>query len=238
MGSRVAMRVRGPDKRQRPVRIDPVLAMRAFVVLASLSGCERAKPSPSPPPSSPEEQLRGDHEHLVTETQHGPVTEKRTSLACAMNLALSTAHTGPNENDALVAAVMSKVGRHALEDESTLSPAERDLWLLEVYRGEVSNGGHNQFFFNTSGDNALATRAAIVRLGLTDMLSIYDCALSAFPDGKPDPDRQRRYEQLASWGDNQFSIFEPLDRAEWKLDTIDATGAYIRAHAAELPKPK
>lgn len=137
-------------------------------------------------------------------------------------------------DDDLVAAVVRRL--HAAK--GNLTRTERDLLLLDAYDGEVNNGGHHQFFFNSSGDDALGAHDAMVRLGAPAIvLEIFDCALTAFPHSRPDQNRERRNEQLAAWGDLQFEIFDRLDDAYYRLDAPAPapSAAYIRVHADELP---
>lgn len=137
--------------------------------------------------------------------------------------------------DELVATVTDRLMR-AADGSARLSPAEHDVRLVAIYDGEVNNGGHHQFFFNSSGDEAVEVREALARIGCTDVLPIYDCALTAFPGHKPSRIRERRNEELARWGDKQFRIFERLDSAYYaSASCTHALDTYIRARIAEMP---
>lgn len=117
-----------------------------------------------------------------------------------------------------------------------LKPAERDLVLLADLDGEVNNGGLHQYFFNSSGDGAVAAREALERLGAADRSKILDCALTAFPDSKPSADREQRNEQLARWGKRQFEVFEDLDDAWYRQPSMEPSlSAQIRKHADAYP---
>jgi len=53
----------------------------------------------------------------------------------------------------------------ANERFSELSPSERVFILIWDLEAEVNNGGFNQFFFNSAGDRASATPAALRAIG-------------------------------------------------------------------------
>ena len=147
--------------------------------------------------------------------------ERRQAELDGWPLELLLADAGPGELDAAVLRrLLQKTVRTAGEDR---------LLLHFELEGEVLNGGFHQFFFNSSGDRALETRAVVAELGPKELLAIYDCALTAFPDGKPSPDRDARNAQLAAWGGAQFEVFDALDRAVADLADLSAAREhYIR----------
>jgi hypothetical protein len=122
-----------------------------------------------------------------------------------------------------------------------LTTVENDLDLFQTLEAEVDNGGFHQFFSNSSGDSALQTRQAVARIGPPAMLALYDCALTAFPGGKPEADRRARSEQLARWGDDQFKLFQDLDEgflAMGDRDELDAPlASFIQAHLQDVSLP-
>jgi len=237
---------------------------RALLVLTLLVGCKRESSTQSnraEAEQAPTSAQVRSYSDLVKQTQTGSATETRNELACAAAIPVprrpeytSPTNTAEHEKryDRLLSLSGAVLVRDATDDElfgivldrlmksldepMTMSPAERDIWLWNGYSGEVFNGGHHQFFFNSSGDDALETRGALDRIGLGDVLKIYDCALTAFPDSKPSHDRNERNNQLARWGDNQFKIFERLDSAFYAITvSTPAVGAYVRKHFADMP---
>lgn len=235
---------------------------RILVVLALLVACNRESSKQSNGAEAPKAatSAQGSYGELVKQTQAGRATETRNELACAAAIPVPRRPEykplGSAENEKRYDRLSSLSGaalvRDATDDElfgvaldrlmksldepMTMSPAERDIWLWNDYSGEVFNGGHHQFFFNSSGDDALDTRRALERIGLGDVLKIYDCALTAFPATKPSHDRDERNNQLARWGDNQFKIFERLDSAFFAIaDSTPAVGVYVRTHFADMP---
>lgn len=170
-----------------------------------------------PPPSS--------YADLVKATQ-GPQGDAGSALPCAAKYTVQPASSTSSPDAGLRRA---EVLDALMKKTSPLTEVERDVklhWLLEA---EVSNGGFHQFFFNSTGDEALATREAIARIGPAELLELYDCALSAFPNGKPDSDRAKRNAQLAQWGEAQFELFAPLDRTFWAMSLDEAAMRYLDA---------
>lgn len=118
-----------------------------------------------------------------------------------------------------------------------MTPAERNVYFLDMLEGEVNNGGFQQFFSNSSGNCALQTRAAIAAIGLTDLLPIYDKALAVFPSSAPAEDRATRNDQMESVED-EWTAWSALDSEFYEISTTKRVAAYIRAHAEEFSPPE
>ncbi len=76
------------------------------------------------------------------------------------------------------------------------TPGQRAVYSCVWYEYEVCNGGHEQFFGNSTGilwDEALA---GFIRIGATEYAAILKAAISRFPNGTPAKDRKTRKEQL------------------------------------------
>jgi hypothetical protein len=213
----------------------------------------------SAPAPAPVVQGYGD---LVKQTQRGSATETRTALPCTAAIVVpprpevardprthaerdkrrakldamtGTALVREAKPGELFDVTLDRVSR-SFDESMTMSRAERDVWLWNLYSGEVNNGGHHQYFFNSSGNDALETRDALARMALPEVLALVDCAFTAFPGDKPASDRKERIEHLARWGDRQFEIFERLDSAFYASSSWrPPLEQYIRAHIAEMP---
>jgi hypothetical protein len=163
---------------------------------------------------------------LVKATQ-GSQGDAGSALACAAKYTVQPPEASSAPDAGLRRA---EVLDALMKKTSGLTDVERDLklhWLLEA---EVMNGGFHQFFFNSTGDEALATREAVARIGPPQLMELYDCALSAFPNGKPEADRAKRNAQLSQWGEAQFELFAPLDRTFRAMSVDEAAEAYIATH--------
>jgi hypothetical protein len=87
------------------------------------------------------------------------------------------------------------------------------VWSLE---GEVNNGGFDQFYFNSSGDWAVETPAALEKIGAHQAAAIVRKANSVFPDGKPSNDRELRQQQLDALPDAVRDSFQQIDSQFYK----------------------
>ena len=61
---------------------------------------------------------------------------------------------------------------------------------------EVMNGGFDQYFYNSAGDDVDAAIEALHEIGATQTASILLGACSKFPGGMPSRDRVQRYADL------------------------------------------
>lgn len=98
-----------------------------------------------------------------------------------------------------------------------MSRAEQVLWLVFELCGEVSNGGVDQFFGNSSGERAPLVPAALRELGEPDLAAALERSLLHFPPGA----RAERHE-LAS-------ALSPAARAE-----LEALGKQVDAATDRL----
>lgn len=93
----------------------------------------------------------------------------------------------------------------------SLSHVERVLYHVYWLESEVNNGGFDQFFFNSSGDYALDTPAALDEIGAHHTANLVRRALGIFPGGSPSRDRKQRIEQLDSMEETIRDQFDDLD---------------------------
>ena len=70
-------------------------------------------------------------------------------------------------------------------------------WLA----GEVNGGGFHQFFHNDTGDLWPFVVQALTEGSDAEGLRIFEGVMSIFPEGKPDVDRGKRWEQMDAMRD-------------------------------------
>jgi hypothetical protein len=103
---------------------------------------------------------------------------------------------------------------------------EVDRILLTVWglEGEVNNGGFNQYYFNSAGDQAFFAADALRAIGALQMAEIVTRANAVFgPSGLP-RDRERRQDELLRVApDDSPDPWDQLDRAFYEYpDDIGA----------------
>jgi hypothetical protein len=84
--------------------------------------------------------------------------------------------------------------------------------IVDGLAGEVMNGGFNQYFFNSAGDDAAATIEALDAIGASTTRALLVDACSKFPGGMPSSEWFQRQKAL-ELVDPDTAIFEQLDQA-------------------------
>jgi hypothetical protein len=125
--------------------------------------------------------------------------------------------------------VLRKLGEGALD---TLSHPEQVIACLTEVEMEVNNGGFDQYYWNSPGEHAIQTVAALKELGAQHTAGLVAEANAVFGPADPDPDRGRRWDQMKKlppsardkWGELDGIFYEYRDN----LSALAA--AYIRRH--------
>lgn len=86
--------------------------------------------------------------------------------------------------------------RLAAKEQSTgfelLTATEQVFHTVWWFEAELNNGGFDQFFFNSRGNYAAQTIAALERIGASTTANIVKRACAMFPDSTPSPDWSTR----------------------------------------------
>ncbi len=117
-----------------------------------------------------------------------------------------------------------------------LTPAERVVVLVSRASFEIELGGLDSFFYNSAGDYAVPTVAALEAIGATRAAAALRDANALFPRGSPPRDREERFaglevvrilagRPLAALG-REFERDEP--------DMFSRLCMFIEAHVVEL----
>lgn len=77
-----------------------------------------------------------------------------------------------------------------------LSENERIIKHICLLEAEVSNGGFDQYFFNSAGDHALQTVDLLRQIGSKEMLALLTQAIEAFGPNPPSSNRETRWAQM------------------------------------------
>lgn len=100
-------------------------------------------------------------------------------------------------------------------------------WL---YRAEINNGGHDQFYWNSSGVVWRDALAGLEAAGLTSLAEILAASVKRFP-AEPSLDRVTRQHELAEYAPNFDDLDQAFQAVEIETDIDAAMMAYIRQHA-------
>lgn len=117
-----------------------------------------------------------------------------------------------------------------------LTEAERTahcVWWLEA---EVNNGGFDQFYFNSAGDHAVETVAALERIGARHTAGIVTRANAAFRDGRPPRERAARQKQLLALSKVAKEELGELDDEfyEYRDDLKGLLDRFVQEHRADI----
>ena len=83
--------------------------------------------------------------------------------------------------------------------------------LIDAVEDEVNNGGFDQFFFNSAGDEAAQIIQALEAVGASKTAAIVRKACAKFPGGMPPTDRFIRQEVLLDVVSPDSEAFEQED---------------------------
>jgi uncharacterized protein DUF4375 len=106
------------------------------------------------------------------------------------------------------------------------------VWTLEA---DVNNGGFDQYYLNSSGDNAWYAPAALRAIGAEQTAAIAQRANAAFgPDGPP-PDRDARLAAMDKL-EEVDELWDDCDQAFYAYphDLTALLSAYVQSHKSEI----
>lgn len=104
--------------------------------------------------------------------------------------------------------VFEAAREHGIE---ALTEPQRRYYAVSMYDAEVSNGGHSQYFVNSTGDDWRIALAGLEAIGATERAAILREATGIFGrDGAP-RDNDERHERLARFTERQDQALDDLD---------------------------
>jgi|ERR1700690_178409 len=99
--------------------------------------------------------------------------------------------------------------------------------LIEALEGEVNNGGFDQFFYNSAGDNTADTILALEAIGAAKTADIVKRAAAKFPGGMPPKERFARQDVLLATLHSP-PAFEGLDHEFY--DYLDDLAGLVKSY--------
>lgn len=126
------------------------------------------------------------------------------------------------------------ISRHSIVGINAMTRAEQVLWLVFELCGEVSNGGLDQFFSNSSGDRAALVPGALKDLGHPALADAF-ARVAEVVEG----DRGERYERLKALppdGKAKLEVVEKQISDATDALLLELTG-WIAARSSEFSLP-
>jgi hypothetical protein len=112
------------------------------------------------------------------------------------------------------------------EKIEVLNPHQRVVYYIEILETEINNGGFNQYFFNSYGNFAHETIAALSEIKAHKTSEILKLAVAAFPNKTAPKDREERQNIMDDIEDAANLIWEELDQKFYLYDD-DINGLLI-----------
>jgi hypothetical protein len=137
-----------------------------------------------------------------------------------------------SDSDFAIAMSNLVYAREATVGFCALTEPEKVVFCLDKLEQEVNNGGFVQYFRNSSGDNSAETPSALRALGASEVASIVEKALELFPHHQPSRNRDKREEQMDSWGPEEQDALARLDKAflAYPEPLAQLERAYVQKH--------
>ena len=123
--------------------------------------------------------------------------------------------------------------------EGSLTDTERRLAASYWLEAEVNNGGFDQYFFNSAGNNAELALAGLKDMGATGAAGLLGRAMAVFPGGKPPADRAKRQEVMQQIAVQSKPVWSQCDSEFYKLTERlgDLSLAYAKKKRGEIVLP-
>ena len=118
------------------------------------------------------------------------------------------------------------------DDYSKLTEPQKLFYYNQNLEREINNGGFNQFFRNSSGDNSHETVLSLKAIGAEKTSDILQKAIDQFPDKKVPKDRDQRMEIVTQIEGNANEIWDELDQEFYKYeDDLNSLNLeYVKKH--------
>jgi len=140
----------------------------------------------------------------------------------------------------VLGALHWRIGQKAdARGESSLTDTERKLLAAYWLEAEVNNGGFDQYFFNSAGDNAEAALAGLKEMGASGAAALLERAMAVFPGGKPPPDRFKRQDAMEKVANQSKPVWDKCVDEFYKLkeSISDLSLTYAKQKRTEIVLP-
>jgi Domain of unknown function (DUF4375) len=146
----------------------------------------------------------------------------------------------PTNGSTVLGALHWRIGQKAdSKGEPSLSDTERRMLAVLGVEAEVNNGGFDQYFFNSTGDNAEVALVGLKEMGATATAELLERAMAVFPGSKPPADRFKRQELMQRIAAQSEPVWEKCDNEFYKPkeSLSDLSLAYARKKRSEIVLP-
>jgi len=99
-----------------------------------------------------------------------------------------------------------------------LTEPQKNFYYNQNLEREINNGGFNQYFFNSSGDDTHETLTSLRTIGANKTADILQKAINQFPNSTVPKDRTKRQEILVQIENQVNEVWEQLDHKFYKYE--------------------
>ncbi|MFN0069785.1 MAG: DMP19 family protein [Limisphaerales bacterium] len=123
--------------------------------------------------------------------------------------------------------------------EDSLTDTERRLLAAFWVEAEVNNGGFDQYFFNSAGNNAETALAGLKEMDAVGAAALLERAMTVFPSGKPPADRFKRQEVMQQIAEMSEPLWDQCDKEFYNLkeNVSQLAFAYAKKKKVEIVLP-
>ncbi len=149
-------------------------------------------------------------------------------------------HENGTNSDKIFGALLYRVGQKAeSRGEQSLTDTERKFLAAYWVEAEVNNGGFDQYFFNSSGDNAEVALAGLKEMGATNAAALLTRAMAVFPDGKPPANRTQRQKVMDQIANQSKPLWNQCDDEFYKRNENigELSLAYAKKRKSDILLP-
>lgn len=128
--------------------------------------------------------------------------------------------------------ILSKVESSIWPDYSTLTQSEQYVLMVIDFEGQINNGGFDQYYYNSYGDNALETVDALRAIGANETAELLLESFEVFPATTSSQIREERWAQLEALSEPKNEKLSALDDKfyEYPNDLADLLTSYIKSN--------
>ena len=105
-----------------------------------------------------------------------------------------------------------------LSEDDELTEPQKSFYYNQDLEREINNGGFNQYFCNTSGDNAHETVLSLKEIGANKTADILQQAIDQFPNKMVPKDRDERTKIVEQIEETANEVWDELDQKFYKYE--------------------
>ena len=150
------------------------------------------------------------------------------------------AHESDDKKQHVLSALIWRIGQKIEERGwDHLTDTERRLVAVQALEAEVYDGGFDQYFFNSTGDDAEVALAGLKEMGSSASAPLLERAMAVFPGGKPPTDRQKRWKVMDEIRSSSKPVWNKCDDEFYdsKENLSELSLSYAKKNRAQIILP-